>query len=71
MTRLTLVDGCIEAAWWGPASSLRPVVLLHGGLGSVSTWRHRLVLPDCGHAPHRDHRDRVISAMAALLRSRA
>lgn len=39
MTRLTLVEGCVEASWWGPASSLMPVVLLHEGLGSVSTWR--------------------------------
>ena len=39
VTRLTLDGACIEAAWWGRASLLTPVVLLHEGLGSVSRWR--------------------------------
>jgi pimeloyl-ACP methyl ester carboxylesterase len=38
-----LVDGVrLEARWWHPASpaaGTAPVVLLHEGLGSVSTWR--------------------------------
>ncbi|HUE89274.1 MAG TPA: alpha/beta hydrolase [Vicinamibacterales bacterium] len=37
--RLTVAGRQIEAAWWGGESTLIPLVLLHEGLGSVSTWR--------------------------------
>jgi pimeloyl-ACP methyl ester carboxylesterase len=38
-----MVDGArLEARWWPPAEppGRVPLVLLHEGLGSVSTWRH-------------------------------
>lgn len=33
-------EGTVEAAWWGPAATEAPtLVLLHEGLGSISLWR--------------------------------
>ncbi len=33
-------EGTVEAAWWGPAVTETPsLVLLHEGLGSISLWR--------------------------------
>jgi pimeloyl-ACP methyl ester carboxylesterase len=37
--RLTVAGKKIEVAWWGRRSAAVPIVLLHEGLGSVSTWR--------------------------------
>jgi len=61
-----------------------PVLLIQGEQDEYGTLRQleaieqqvrgpveRLVLPDCGHSPHRDQRDRVLSAMTGFLRSRA
>jgi len=61
-----------------------PVLLIQGEQDEYGTLRQldaiaqqvrgtveRLVLPDCGHSPHRDQRDQVLSAMTAFLCSRA
>ena len=61
-----------------------PVLLIQGEQDDYGTLRQvdaiaqqvrgtveQLVLPDCGHSPHRDQRDQVLSAMTAFLRSRA
>ena len=60
-----------------------PVLLIQGEQDEYGTLRQldaierqvrgpvqRLVLPECGHSPHRDQRDQVISAMTGFLRSR-
>jgi pimeloyl-ACP methyl ester carboxylesterase len=60
-----------------------PVLLIQGEQDEYGTLRQldaierqvrgpvqRLVLPDCGHAPHRDQRDQVVSAMTAFLHAR-
>lgn len=38
-TRLAVMDTELEYRWFGPPSSLSPVVLLHEGLGSLSMWK--------------------------------
>lgn len=61
-----------------------PVLLIQGEQDEYGTLRQidaierqvrgpveRLVLPQCGHSPHRDQRDQVLSAMTAFLRGRA
>jgi pimeloyl-ACP methyl ester carboxylesterase len=61
-----------------------PLLLIQGEQDDYGTLRQidaieqqvrgpveRLVLPDCGHSPHRDQREPVLSAMTAFLRSRA
>ncbi len=61
-----------------------PVLLIQGEEDEYGTLRQieaiahqvrgpveRLVLPECGHAPHRDQPDHVLSVMTAFLRSRA
>jgi pimeloyl-ACP methyl ester carboxylesterase len=61
-----------------------PVLLIQGEQDDFGTLRQleaierqvqgpvqRLVLPDCGHSPHRDQRDLVLNVMTAFLRSRA
>jgi pimeloyl-ACP methyl ester carboxylesterase len=61
-----------------------PVLLIQGEQDDFGTLRQldaiaqqvrgpvdRLVLPECGHSPHRDQRDLVLSAMTAFLHSRA
>ena len=61
-----------------------PVLLIQGEQDEYGTLRQidaieqqvrgpveRLVLPRCGHSPHRDQRDRVLTAMTTFLRGRA
>ena len=61
-----------------------PLLLIQGEQDDYGTLRQidvieqqvrgpveRLVLPDCGHSPHRDQREPVLSAMTAFLRSLA
>ena len=37
---ITLPEGTIDSAWWGPAADAAPtIVLLHEGLGSLGLWR--------------------------------
>jgi pimeloyl-ACP methyl ester carboxylesterase len=61
-----------------------PVLLIQGEQDDYGTVRQldaiaqqvrgpveQLVLPDCGHSPHRDQCDQVLSAMTRFLRSRA
>jgi pimeloyl-ACP methyl ester carboxylesterase len=58
-----------------------PVLLVQGEQDAYGTLRQldaidsgcagpvrRLVLPDCGHAPHRDQPERTLAAMAAFVR---
>jgi pimeloyl-ACP methyl ester carboxylesterase len=61
-----------------------PILLIQGEQDQYGTLRQivaieqqvrgpvdRLVLPDCGHSPHRDQRDLVLSAMTTFLSARA
>jgi pimeloyl-ACP methyl ester carboxylesterase len=61
-----------------------PVLLIQGEQDEYGTLRQidaieqqvrgpveRLVLPQCGHSPHRDQRDQVLTAMTTFLRGRA
>jgi pimeloyl-ACP methyl ester carboxylesterase len=60
-----------------------PLLLIQGEQDDYGTLRQidaieqrvrgpveRRVLPDCGHSPHRDQREPVLSAMTTFLRSR-
>ncbi len=38
-SEITLPEGRLEAAWWGPMERAPTLVLLHEGLGSVGLWR--------------------------------
>jgi pimeloyl-ACP methyl ester carboxylesterase len=63
---------------------LGPVLLIQGEQDEYGTLRQvdaieqqvsgpveRLVLPDCGHSPHRDQRDRVLQAIETFVRDLA
>jgi pimeloyl-ACP methyl ester carboxylesterase len=40
-TTITIGNVSIEGAWFGPRPSEAPtIVMMHEGLGSVSTWRN-------------------------------
>ena len=60
-----------------------PVLLIQGEQDEYGTLRQidaieqqvrglvtRLVLPECGHSPHRDRREEVLNALSAFLRQR-
>ncbi len=39
----------------------------YGSLAQVAPFSHRLILPQCGHAPHKDHPEEVLAACVAFL----